>query len=157
MVRLRMIRLSRFILLLLLPPVISFASDAEVKGLLKSLTTIDSYGASSIMGGLVGDESSMLEEKVVGRIMVKSEVAEDIKLNIHYENSFSKGGEYLSAVDALKGGRTSNFNIIDRKPPKDSASSFHSLRNMWTKTARRLITDSTDSIWNIPMPITVSA
>ncbi len=124
MVRLRMIRLSRFILLLLLPPVISFASDAEVKGLLKSLTTIDSYGASSIMGGLVGDESSMLEEKVVGRIMVKSEVAEDIKLNIHYENSFSKGGEYLSAVDALKGGRTSNFNIIDRKPPKDSAQFF---------------------------------
>ncbi|PLX66207.1 MAG: hypothetical protein C0603_12425 [Denitrovibrio sp.] len=115
------IRILYSFLLLFLLPALCFANEAEIKGLLKSLTTIDSYGASSIMG-MVGDESSMFEERVVGRIMVKSEISDEIKFHIHYENSFSKG-EYLSAVEALHG-RTANINLLTRNPPKDSTQFF---------------------------------
>ena len=116
-----MIRLSSLLLLLLLTPVLCFAGDTEVKGLIKSLTAVNSHDRTNIMGA-VGDESAMVEQNFTGRIMVKSELVENIKIDVHYENSFSKG-ESFSAINALQG-KTSNISMIERKSPIDSAQFF---------------------------------
>jgi len=114
--------LNNFLLiLLLLKPFTVFAEDFVIKGLLKSLSTIDSYCASSIID-LVGDESAMVQERVVGRIIVNSAVAENTTLHVHYENSFSKG-EYLSAVDALNG-RTGHIDMLNADSPSDRSQVF---------------------------------
>jgi len=114
-------RLNRLIFVFFILPSICFADGFAIKGILKSLTTIDTYGASSIMD-MVGDEKTMMEERVVGRIMAESSVADHISLQVHYENSFSKG-EYLSAVEALQG-KTTNINLLKQQPPKDSTQLF---------------------------------
>lgn len=118
---LRTTTLNNFILILLLIPFTALAQDFEIKGLLKSLTSIDSYGGSSIMD-IAGDETAMVEERVVGRIMVKSDIADDMTLHVHYENSFSKG-EYLSAVEALRG-RTGYIKVLEKSAEPDSKQLF---------------------------------
>lgn len=117
-----MTRLSRLAVILLLLPFSGFAEGLEISGLMKSLTAVDSYGASSILG-MAGDESAMVEERVAGRIAVTSEIVEKITLHVHYENSFSKG-EYLSAVEALEG-RTGYMNKLKKKSPDDSEQVFY--------------------------------
>lgn len=78
-----------------------WSEEFKVKGLIKTHTNIDTYGAASVMD-MVGDEEAKIEARVLSRIMVEGQAAYSTFLYVHYENSFSKG-EYFSALDALEG------------------------------------------------------
>jgi len=71
---------------------------------------MDSYAASSVME-MVGDNQTMVEARISARIMVRSDLRDDVTIFGHYENSFSKG-EYLSALDALQGHTGYNEQLV---------------------------------------------
>jgi hypothetical protein len=98
-----------------------FAESAKLSGLLKSETTIDSYGASDIMS-MVGDEKSVTDEKISARVMFYLPFENDISISAHYENRFAKG-DSLSAYDALKG-RTAYADKVRSDAPDDSSQLF---------------------------------
>jgi hypothetical protein len=109
------------VLIIFFLPVLVYGSESEVKGLLETRTFVDSYSASSIMD-MVGDEQAMVDARILARIMVKADAAENTFLFVAYENSFSKG-EYMSAIEALEG-RTGYMDVIEERTPKDNTQLF---------------------------------